>query len=129
MTSWMAEEPAAERIDRGYGRDGRLLWSEEPRGTVRYELVEFGYDALGRRTWKRYRGVTTLRIWDGDVIVHEWTEGESTIRAATAVDPLGLASTEGDGCRGSKLAIPTSDQISFSGRILQRTVSSSPNVR
>jgi RHS repeat-associated protein len=109
---------SAERIDRRYGKDGRLLWAEEPLGTIRYgydddwrrirrvgvrgeessyrwdaagrlaavqrpdgELVEFGYDALGRRVWKRCRGVTTRWIWDGDVILHEWTEGEATGRA------------------------------------------------
>jgi RHS repeat-associated protein len=117
---------SAEQIDRRYGKDGRLLWSEEPRGTVRYdydddgrrvrrlgvddeessyrwdaagrlvavqrpdgELVEFGYDALGRRMWKRCHGVTTRWIWDGDVILHEWTEGETNLRAAPppAFDP------------------------------------------
>jgi RHS repeat-associated protein len=117
---------SAEQIDRRYGKDGRLLWSEEPHGTVRYEydddgrrvrrlgvdgegsnyrwdaagrlaavqrpdgeLVEFGYDALGRRVWKRSRGVTTRWISDGDVILHEWTEGETTLGApsAPAFDP------------------------------------------
>jgi RHS repeat-associated protein len=114
---------SGERVDRRYGRDGRLLWSEEPNGTIRYEydddgrrvrrlgaggeetgyrwnaagrltgvqrpdgeLVEFGYDALGRRTWKRCRGVTTRWIWDGDVILHEWTQGEATVPTPT-LDP------------------------------------------
>jgi YD repeat-containing protein len=41
---------------------------------------EFGYDPLGRRTWKKYGAKTTKWIWDGNVPVHEWVE----------VDPQGL---------------------------------------
>ena len=38
-------------------------------------LVRFGYDALGRRVYKRYRGQTTRFIWDGHVPLYEWVEG------------------------------------------------------
>jgi RHS repeat-associated protein len=44
------------------------------------KAVEFGYDPLGRRTWKKYGAKTTKWIWDGNVPVHEWVE----------VDPQGL---------------------------------------
>jgi RHS repeat-associated protein len=38
------------------------------------KTVEFGYDALGRRVWKKYGAKTTKWIWDGNVPVHEWVE-------------------------------------------------------
>jgi len=38
------------------------------------KIVEFGYDALGRRVWKKYGAETTKWIWDGNVPVHEWVE-------------------------------------------------------
>jgi RHS repeat-associated protein len=38
------------------------------------KVVEFGYDALGRRVWKKYGAKTTKWIWDGNVPVHEWVE-------------------------------------------------------
>ena len=34
--------------------------------------VEFRYDALGRRTVKRYFGKVTRWVWDGNVPLHEW---------------------------------------------------------
>ena len=34
--------------------------------------VEFRYDALGRRTAKRYFGKVTHWVWDGNVPLHEW---------------------------------------------------------
>ena len=36
--------------------------------------MQFGYDALGRRTQKLYRGKRTRWVWDGDVPLHEWSE-------------------------------------------------------
>jgi RHS repeat-associated protein len=44
------------------------------------KTVEFGYDPLGRRTWKKYGAKTTKWMWDGNIPVHEWVE----------VDPHGL---------------------------------------
>ena len=35
--------------------------------------VEFRYDALGRRTAKRYFGKVTRWVWDGNVPLHEWS--------------------------------------------------------
>jgi RHS repeat-associated protein len=48
--------------------------------------VECGYDALGRRVWKRYRGKVTRWIWDGNVPLHEWVEeaGKAGERAPAA---------------------------------------------
>jgi RHS repeat-associated protein len=44
--------------------------------------VEFGYDALGRRVWKKYGAKTTKWIWDGNVPVHEWVEVDPAMLAA-----------------------------------------------
>ena len=35
--------------------------------------VEFRYDALGRRTAKRYFGKVTRWVWNGNVPLHEWS--------------------------------------------------------
>ena len=56
---------------------GMLARVVRPNGHV----VEFGYDPLARRTFKKYRGKTTRWIWDGNVPLHEWVE-----RDADAVD-------------------------------------------
>ncbi len=37
------------------------------------EVVGFCYDALGRRISKQFRGRRTRWIWDGNVVLHEWT--------------------------------------------------------
>ena len=39
--------------------------------------VEFRYDALGRRTAKRYFGKITRWVWNGNVPLHEGISGES----------------------------------------------------
>lgn len=36
--------------------------------------VTFGYDALGRRLWKKYKNTITKFVWDGNVPLHEWKE-------------------------------------------------------
>jgi YD repeat-containing protein len=43
------------------------------------KTVEFGYDPLGRRTWKKYDAKTTKWIWDGNVPVHEWVEIDPSV--------------------------------------------------
>ncbi len=45
------------------------------------KTVEFGYDALGRRVWKKYGAKTTKWIWDGNVPVHEWVEVDPSVAA------------------------------------------------
>jgi RHS repeat-associated protein len=75
----------------GYDADGNLTEKVEPGGRAwRYEwsavgmlarvvrpdgwVVAFGYDALGRRVFKKFRGKVTRWVWDGNVPLHEWTE-------------------------------------------------------
>lgn len=44
--------------------------------------VNFAYDALGRRLWKKYKNTITNFIWDGNKPLHEWKEfsaKESTV--------------------------------------------------
>jgi RHS repeat-associated protein len=36
------------------------------------EEVSFGYDALGRRLWKKFKKTITNWVWDGNVPLHEW---------------------------------------------------------
>ena len=36
--------------------------------------VCFGYDALGRRTWKSFKQTITRWVWNGDTPLHEWKE-------------------------------------------------------
>jgi RHS repeat-associated protein len=43
------------------------------------KTVEFGYDALGRRVWKKYGAKITKWIWDGNVPVHEWVEVDPAV--------------------------------------------------
>jgi len=50
---------------------GMLREVERPDGTK----ITFGYDALGRRIWKESAGLRTRWMWDGDVPIHEQTEG------------------------------------------------------
>jgi len=59
--------------------------------------VTFGYDALGRRVWKKYKGKTTKWVWDGNVPVHEWVELEPGTLATPA--PEMLAESEDAGLR------------------------------
>ena len=49
--------------------------------------VDFGYDPLGRRTWKEAKGVRTNWLWDGNVPLHEWqmTQKEPLIDVITWV--------------------------------------------
>jgi RHS repeat-associated protein len=40
------------------------------------KIVEFTYDAMGRRISKNYNGVVTRWVWNGHVPLHEWTYDE-----------------------------------------------------
>jgi RHS repeat-associated protein len=40
--------------------------------------VSFGYDALGRRLWKKFNNTVTKWLWDGNVPLHEWKEHAHT---------------------------------------------------
>ncbi|HEX3697818.1 MAG TPA: glycohydrolase toxin TNT-related protein [Polyangia bacterium] len=58
------------------------------------DAIEFAYDALGRRLWKRYRGRTTRWIWDGNVPIHEWVEATVAAEVVTAPPPLSTIVTD-----------------------------------
>lgn len=51
--------------------------------------VRFGYDPLGRRTYKEVKGLRTHWLWDGNVPLHEWQtvrkEPEATLDIVTWV--------------------------------------------
>jgi RHS repeat-associated protein len=55
------------------------------------KTVKFAYDPIGRRISKTYDGKTTKYIWDGNNILHEWTETEAIIPEATPqnITPIG----------------------------------------
>jgi len=74
-----------------YDKEGNLIEKREKRGDVwQYQwteggmlsavirpddsVVSFGYDALGRRLWKKYKKTTTRYVWDGNKPLHEWKE-------------------------------------------------------
>jgi RHS repeat-associated protein len=59
--------------------------------------VIFGYDPLSRRVWKKYKGKTTMWIWDGNVPVHEWVELDPGVVATPA--PEKVAESEDAGLR------------------------------
>lgn len=44
------------------------------------QVVTFKYDALGRRISKSYNDVTVNWIWNDNVILHEWSDGETPNR-------------------------------------------------
>jgi len=48
--------------------NGMLKNVKKPDGSV----VEFEYDALGRRTAKTHQEKVTRFVWDGNVLLHEW---------------------------------------------------------
>lgn len=55
---WLYEWTSSGMLRRVVRPDGRL--------------VEFCYDALGRRTAKQYLGKVTRWVWDGNTPLHEW---------------------------------------------------------
>ena len=72
-----------KRMEREYGirrqvTDMGWLYEWTSSGMLRRVIrpngspVEFRYDALGRRTAKRYLGKVTRWVWDGNTPLHEW---------------------------------------------------------
>ncbi len=73
-----------------YDDEGNLTGKVTPQGEWQYRWngagllqevirpdgnsVQFGYDALGRRVSKTYKGRVTRWVWDGDKPLHEWQE-------------------------------------------------------
>jgi YD repeat-containing protein len=106
-----------------FDAEGRLVEKREAEGVVwRYEWnvagrlvraqrdadpdITFGYDALGRRVWKRYRGQTTHWLWDRGQLLHEWVEGTLLPRTACSEAELALEAwlARDDGARGTREA-------------------------
>jgi YD repeat-containing protein len=65
-----------------WSASGRLRNVIRPDGSE----VAFGYDALGRRVWKKHRGQITRFVWDAETLLHEWVEGELSPRVAAGRD-------------------------------------------
>jgi RHS repeat-associated protein len=60
---------------------GHLVEVMRPDGKV----VQFAYDALGRRVSKSYAGQVTRWVWDGDTILHEWQESRNLVDNANNI--------------------------------------------
>lgn len=73
-----------------WGADGMMSEVERPDGTI----VRFAYDPLGRRVAKHYRGLTTRWVWDGNVPLHEWVEGQLERASEPNVVPMWAADPE-----------------------------------
>jgi len=73
-----------------WGADGMLAEVTRPDGAV----VRFEYDALGRRVAKHYRGQMTRFVWDGNVPLHEWVEGELEQENVSEAVPLWAADAD-----------------------------------
>ncbi|HEX5657985.1 MAG TPA: RHS repeat-associated core domain-containing protein [Polyangiales bacterium] len=88
---WMRDERGETHCT--YDPEGNLITKREPTGaTWKYEWnaagmlravtrpdgsqVSFKYDPLARRVAKTYRGQTTRWVWDANVPLHEWVEGD-----------------------------------------------------
>jgi RHS repeat-associated protein len=67
-----------------WGVDGTLRAVLRPDGTE----VTFSYDPLGRRISKTYRGQTTRWVWDGNVPLHEWVEGQLQALPVRSAQPI-----------------------------------------
>ncbi len=68
------------------------------------KTVEFGYDALGRRVWKKYGAKTTKWMWDGNVPVHEWVEVDPESAMEPAPEQVSEAEDAGLRQRAADLA-------------------------
>ncbi|MFO0604568.1 MAG: RHS repeat-associated core domain-containing protein [Polyangiales bacterium] len=80
-----------------YDDDGNLIRMRDERGEWKYDydgrnllvrvtmptgdVVSFGYDALARRIWKRFRETVTWYGWAGEVLIGEYQEGPEGVRA------------------------------------------------
>lgn len=94
-----------ERWEYGWYAAGNMKSVLRPDGTE----VTFTYDALSRRMSKTFRGQTTRWVWNGDVILHEWVEGEllpaparASAIAAKRDEPLNEVLRRGASGRGEE---------------------------
>jgi len=54
------------------------------------KAVHFTYDAMARRISKTFNGTTTKYVWDGNQIIHEWTESSTIPEATPTVTPIAI---------------------------------------
>ena len=81
-----------ERWEYHWFADGNMKSVHRPGGTE----VSFTYDCLSRRMSKTYRGQTTRWVWDGDVILHEWVEGQRRLDSDNQLEEGGVASRQSE---------------------------------
>jgi RHS repeat-associated protein len=81
------ERQRGESWEYRWAADGMLRAVVRPDGSE----VSFAYDPLGRRVSKTYRGQTTRWVWDGNVPLHEWVQGELQPLAEVEIAPLWAA--------------------------------------
>lgn len=70
-----------------WNASGTLQWVVDPSG----RKIDFEYDALGRRTAKITQNIITRYLWDGNVLLHEWSYPTEN-RPKQQVDELGWIS-------------------------------------
>ncbi len=79
--SYDAEGNLVKKVHAG-GDIWQFIWNDAGMLTkaIRPDKTEvnFAYDALGRRLWKRYKNTTTKFVWDSNVPLHEWKENTLT---------------------------------------------------
>jgi len=96
------ELPDGKMWKYAWSASGQLKSVEGPDG----KKVEFEYDALGRRIRKTSEAGTTRWLWNGDVPVHEWREGEEVVGTTWVFEPdtfTPVAKLTSDGQRHSIL--------------------------
>ncbi|MEC0236534.1 RHS repeat-associated core domain-containing protein [Paenibacillus kribbensis] len=93
-----------EGIHYSYDEEGNLIHKTEPDGTHwQYEYygngmmskvirpdgqeVTFKYDSMGRRIEKHFAGVVDCFVWDGNNILHEWKEEDSSLASNRNGEP------------------------------------------
>ncbi|MCL2724868.1 MAG: DUF6531 domain-containing protein [Polyangiaceae bacterium] len=80
-----------EKKEASDGRTWTYAWSASGRlksvATPDGKKVEFEYDALGRRIRKTSEAGTTRWLWNGNVPVHEWREGEDGAATTWVFEP------------------------------------------
>jgi len=73
-----------ERWSYEWSPQGHLAAVHRPDG----QTVTFTYDALGRRLSKTMGELTTKWVWDGNVVLHEWSESSRGVAPTDDAAPL-----------------------------------------
>ena len=82
------KESLTEKWQYSWFANGMLKAVHRPDNT----WVRFTYDALGRRLTKTHNDLTTHYVWDGNVLLHEWTQHKD--ETLTHVDDKGEITQE-----------------------------------